>query len=101
VPNYIASREFRACHPDRGEFTITLRIGVPFRSSDADWACPVQLEGLFETLRPQHGIDSWQALVLAQYLARTLLEGFVEDGGQIFDLDNEVADLERIFYVGI
>lgn len=97
---YIATREFRASHPGRGEFTITLRIGAPYRSDD-DWACAVALEGLIDNLKPQHGVDSWQALVLAVYLARTVLARFVEAGGKIFDLNNQVADLDRLFTAGI
>ena len=100
MPDYIASREFRAHHPGRGEFTITLRIGAPYRSDD-DWACAVTLEGLIDNLKPQHGVDSWQALVLAVYLARTVLGRFVEAGGKIFDLNNQVADLDRLFTAGI
>jgi len=101
VPDTIATRELLACHPGRGKFVITLRISAPVRASEVDWACAVELEGLYERLRPQHGVDSWQALVLAQNLARTLLRGFVEDGGQIFDLDDRVVDLDHLFATGI
>ena len=33
----------------------------------------------------QHGVDAFQSLMLAQRLARTLLLGFVEDGGTLRD----------------
>jgi hypothetical protein len=97
----IATREFRACHPDRGSFTITVRSDRPVRASEVDWSCGVELKGLYEKLAPQHGVDDWQALMFAQKLARTLLSGFIEDGGQIFDLNNEVTDVNHLFNAGI
>jgi hypothetical protein len=36
-------------------------------------------------LSDQHGVDAFQSLMLAQRLARTLLLGFVEDGGTLRD----------------
>jgi hypothetical protein len=36
-------------------------------------------------LSDQHGIDAFQSLMLAQALVRTLLLGFVEDGGTLRD----------------
>ena len=64
------------CERAGGErLRVTLRIGKPYRASDVDWACPVAAEGLFESLADIHGIDSFQALVLAQGLLRNLMRG--------------------------
>ena len=52
---------------------VTLRLGRPSRSSDVDWACPVALEGLRRRLADIHGVDSFQALMLAQGLLRQLM----------------------------
>ena len=82
---YIATRVLTAHHPERGDFAVTIHIGEPYLSSDVDWACPVALEGLYSNLAPQHGIDSWQALMLSLNLARTLVEGFLSDGGTLID----------------
>ena len=85
VAGSVASRKLWAECPKRGGFEIELRIGVPYPVSDVEWACPVGLSGLHDRLRDQHGIDSWQVLMLAQRLARTLLQAFVEDGGRLSD----------------
>ena len=97
MPDNIATREIRACRPGGSPFTITLRIGAPYPSGEVDWACAVGLDGLHDNLKPQHGVDSWQALCLAQNLARTLLRGFVEDGGQIFGFDGTGSDIDQLF----
>jgi len=78
-----ASRKLWAECPQRGGFEIEVRLGVPYQASDVDWACPVGITGLYAHLADQHGIDSWQALMLAQNLARTLLEEFIADGGRL------------------
>ena len=61
MPDNIATREIRACRPGGSPFTITLRIGAPYPSGEVDWACAVGLDGLHDNLKPQHGVDSWQA----------------------------------------
>ena len=77
---------------------VTLRIGKPYRASDVDWACPVEAEGLFDRLADIHGIDSFQALVLAQGLLRTLMRGEIADGGTLWWADtHEQLDVEEMF----
>jgi hypothetical protein len=96
-----ASRKLWAECPKRGSFEIEVQVGVPYSISDSEWACPVGLAGLHERLRDQHGNDSWQALMLAQRLARTLLEAFVEDGGKLFvSRGGEAFDAVRFFGSG-
>jgi hypothetical protein len=49
----------------------------------------------------QHGIDAFQSLMLAQNLARTLLKGFVTDGGTLRDAEcGGPVDVERLFESG-
>ena len=77
---------------------VTLRIGKPYRASDVDWACSVEAEGLFERLADIHGVDSFQALVLAQGLLRTLLRGQISDGSTFWWAEtHEQLDIEEMF----
>jgi len=77
---------------------VTLRIGKPYRASDVDWACSVAAEGLFEHLADIHGIDSFQALILAQGLLRNLMRSEIEDGGTFWWADtHEELDVEAMF----
>ena len=70
------------CERSSGErIVITLRLGKPYKSSEVDWACSVEIEGLYPNLADQYGIDSFQALMLAQTLLRKLMSGVIEDGG--------------------
>jgi len=98
----IAERQLMCEMPGRERTEVTLRIGKPYQSSDVDWACPVALEGLYTTLADQHGIDSFQALMLAQSLLRQLMAGVIEDGGCFRFVDNDaVVDLEVLFARGL
>jgi hypothetical protein len=99
---YIAIRDLAASHPKRGDFTVTVCIGEPYRISEDEWACPVGLFGLHSRLLDQHGVDSFQALMLAQNLAYTLLAGFVEDGGRCLDVNGgSPVDVRTLFQNGI
>jgi hypothetical protein len=49
-----------------------------------------------------HGVDSWQALMLARRLARTLLDGFVENGGKLYaSRGGEVVNVADFFDSGV
>ena len=97
-----ASRRLWAECPKRGGFEVEVQLGVPYPVSDSEWACSVGLGGLHDRLRDQHGVDSWQALMLAWLLARTLLEAFVEDGGKLYrNRGGEVVDVAGFFDGGL
>ena len=81
--SYIASRTITGVDHSRGAFEIRICIGIPYEVGVDEWACPVALEGLHSPLRDMLGIDASQALMLAQRLARQLLDYFVEDGGKL------------------
>lgn len=99
---YIATRELAAFHPERGDFAVSVCIGQPYFISKDEWACAVALPGLHSTLRDQHGCDSFQALMLAQNLAYTLLASFVEDGGRLLDAPGgRPVDVVALFRKGI
>jgi len=98
---YIACRDLLAIHPARGSFTIGIHIGQPYRISLDEWACPVSLEGLHSKLHDQHGTDAFQALMLAQNLARYLLDAFIEEGGQLRESsEGPSVDVQRLFKAG-
>ena len=75
-----------------------VEIGRPYQAPEGEWACPVAMRGLYNRLPDVRGEDSLQALRLAASLVRTLLLGFVGDGGKIFFLnsDNEY-DVDATF----
>src|SRR4029079_4440595 len=83
----IATRRLMGISPEKGQLEIEIRIGQPYRASDVDWACPVAVDGLYAGLADQHGVDSFQALMLAQSLARDLLRDFMAKGGVLKDED--------------
>ncbi|MEP7314306.1 MAG: hypothetical protein ABI859_17105 [Pseudomonadota bacterium] len=97
----VASRLLTVVDSTRGEFSVRLVIGQPYRVAENEWACPVALEGLYEHLWDQHGLDSFQALMVAQNLARTLLNDFIEQGGRLLEGPGGLSlDVERLFTVG-
>jgi uncharacterized protein DUF6968 len=98
---WIASRELAASDAARGDFEIVIRLGKPYRISDIEWACAVALEGL-QLRRDVHGGDSFQALMLAQHFARTILDYFVEGGGTLREhTDGRSVNLESLFASGV
>ena len=102
VTSIAARRKLWAECPKRGAFELEVQLGVPYQVSDTEWACPVGLPGLHDHLRDQHGVDSWQAMMLARRLARTLLDGFVEDGAKLFaSRGGEVVNVANLFESGV
>jgi hypothetical protein len=94
----IASCNLVAVDPSRGEFAVRLAIGQPYRCAENDWACAIALDGLFEYLWDQHGVDSFQALMAAQSFARTLLGDFIAQGGRLLDGPGGAPlDVEALF----
>lgn len=93
----VASRTLVAVDPVRGQFSIRLEIGQPYRCAADDWACSIALEGLFEHLWDQHGTDSFQALMVAQNLAKSLLGDFVRDGGRLVTSDGKPVHVGQLF----
>jgi hypothetical protein len=80
----LAARGLTGERPNGERFDIRLRIGQPYQVNDVSWACPVALDGLDRQLPDMHGIDSWQALLLAISLVRNRLEHFLETGGKLY-----------------
>jgi hypothetical protein len=80
----IATRELVGERAGGERFNIIIRIGEPYQVNDVSWACPVAVDGVDTRLADMHGIDSWQALLLAISLVRSRLEHFLETGGKLY-----------------
>lgn len=80
----IAERRIRAISAKGERLTLRVAVGRPYQVDDVSWACPVSIEGLHAKLHDTVGIDSWQALGLANALAQQLLGHFLEDGGRLY-----------------
>ncbi|MEO7774941.1 MAG: hypothetical protein ABIT36_06615 [Steroidobacteraceae bacterium] len=97
----IASRNLVAMDVGRDQFPVRLAIGLPYRCAENDWACAIELDGLYKHLWDQHGVDSFQALMMAQHLAKSLLTEFIKEGGQLFDVPAGVPlNVEKLFLTG-
>jgi hypothetical protein len=102
MPDAIAERELVWVKPNGERVAVTLRIGRPYRVNGSDWACPVSAEGFHDQLADIHGIDSFQALVLAQGLLANLMARAIEDGGRFLHADDDTpVDVGRLFAAGI
>jgi hypothetical protein len=96
VKRVLVSRDFKLVRRKRGR-KVRLEIGFPRRSKKGpEWECPIELTGLYERLGPARGIDGFQALMLAQSLARMLLDAEVERGATIH-WENGTLTLDELF----
>jgi len=98
---YIAERILYLKYMDEEVKEVNLCIGQPYQKEDGSWACPIQLKGLFEDLSDVSGEDSFQALMLAQNLARTLLNALTEKGWNVYSYAGKEVDVDTLFQVGV
>jgi len=98
-PEPIAERTVYAVAKSGDSFQIRLLVGRPYLSDSGNLACPVALDGFHERLPDIRGENSWQALMLAIRLARTLLGFFIEDGGKLhWEEGGEEMSLNDLFW---
>jgi hypothetical protein len=90
----VASDTFWGQRPGEEPFEIHLQIGVPYQVGEEEWACPVALSPLFNSLHDSHGGSSLQALCLASTLALGLLYDFKQKGNAVFHSPGENVDFE-------
>ena len=81
---WIAERELQLQKPSGENLSITLRIGQPYKADSGEWRCPVALDGLVPNLPHIAGVDSWQAIQLAQRLQAQLLTSLLKEGELLF-----------------
>jgi hypothetical protein len=94
----IAERALTCIRSNGERISITLSIGKPVPDNDGDWKCSAQAIGLFTDLTPIHGVDSFQALMLAQALLRHLIRQEMNNGSTFLAFDPEVpVSFEDIF----
>ena len=98
---YIAERIVYLKNTDDTVKEVNIGIGQPYQNEEGSWACPIQLKGLFEDLSDVYGEDSFQALMLAQNLARTLLNALVEKGWKVYSYAEKEVDVDTLFQVGV
>ena len=100
--NSVAERRIVLAREGQEDSVITIRIGIPYEVDAFQWSCPVALDGLYERLVDLSGVDSFQALMLAQSVLRTLLKAVVEEGGRLVSLgEREDIDIDVLFDKGI
>lgn len=98
-PEPIAERIVYAVSKSGHGFQIRLMVGRPYQEGAGNWACRVALDGFHERLPDVRGENSWQALILAIRLAKTLLGFFIEDGGRLYwEADGEEMSLNDLFW---
>ena len=95
----IAERTVYALRKGGDGFQIRLMVGQPYKTESGNWACPVALDGLHESLADIHGESSWQALMLAIRLVKLFLGFFTQDGGKLYwEQGGEELPLNEIFW---
>ena len=79
----IGAAQFLCVQPGGERIEVVVAIGHPYPTSEGDWACPVEIDGLHGDLADIHGMDALQALCLAIRLVGERLAAFVAAGGRI------------------
>jgi hypothetical protein len=98
---YIATRALTVVHLDGRVASVEVSIGAPRQLSESEWCCAIALKGMLQTPKDVHGVDSFQALMLAQSLARQLLSYFIDDGGRILvEPEGASIDVDNLFRGG-
>lgn len=101
MPTYIAEKIVYLKNTDDTIKEVHVGIGQPYQKAEGAWACPIQLKGLFEDMPDINGEDSFQALMLAQNLARTLLNALVEKGWKVYSFADKEVHVDTLFQVGV
>jgi hypothetical protein len=96
--NAVITTRLDCFSPDGERHEVVVEIGRPYQAPEGEWACPVEIRGLYDGVRDIHGEDSLQALCLAASLVRSLLSSFVEGGGKIMSPNTDYPyDLNATF----
>jgi len=94
----IANITIRAVGADGETFPLDIAVGLPFVSErHGTWVCPLTLHPLWSKPNEVAGEDSLQALCLALRVARSMLDSFCEDGGQLLFNDGTPFALDTYF----
>ena len=96
---WLAERRLRSVAADGSAATLWVRIGPP-RARSEDWVCAVELDRGSGPASGHdiHGVDAWQAIVLAMGFVRAMLQAQVGQGHRLlWPEDDEPYDLDAIF----
>jgi hypothetical protein len=73
MKDVIAERRLIAVNKTDGtRINVCIRVGKPYSLVGQDAECPVEITGLFESVAPARGIDTFQALELALEISHVL-----------------------------
>ncbi|WP_152522630.1 hypothetical protein [Sphingobium ummariense] len=79
----IASHVFSAINRQGEKFEISIGLEIPTKDHEGIWWCPVHLSPFLNKVRPIAGADSFQSICLSIALVRSVIDDFVEKGGQM------------------
>jgi uridine kinase len=82
---------------------IHIKIGRPYELPDGDAACPLSMDGLYGKVHDIHGIDTFQALVLAVGFVRLTLRALEKKGATFFEYfegKDYPVDIDFLFGMG-
>jgi hypothetical protein len=77
------------------EVIIQIIVGKPYRVSDDEWKCPVQMDSVDGRYADISGCDSLQSICLALALVRTRLSHLLEDGETLFFPEGKIPYTKR------
>lgn len=72
------------------EKEIRIAIGLPYRISDNEAACPISMHGLYDRIEDIHGADTFQALALTIAFIRVTVKAWEKKGYTIALYDAEL-----------
>ena len=102
-PVFIALEELRWIKADGSEVRLIAKVGMPYKTDDGQYRCPVALEGLDARYPDIAGGSSMQALCLATSLLATRLKYLLEDGERLSYVEDpegsawDIATLDAVF----
>lgn len=79
----IAITQLTLKKPGERSRTVNVRVRKPHKRESGEFACEVDLEGLYETPIEVYGEDSYQALDLALEFVRITLAGWEKTGWRL------------------
>jgi len=96
-PNWIAAHEVLFVHPDGRRSPGRIAVGQPEQVSPDEARCPIALDG-YERLPAISGSSTLQALLLGMRLLGMRLHDFINKGGRVLALEDDVdMPLEAVF----
>ena len=94
----IAERDLTCVKPGGERVPVKLRIGKPIPVAGGDWTCRIEAAGLLNGPKDIFGVDSFQALFLAQAVLKSIVRDEIQKGsGFLAFHPEEPVSFEDIF----